>query len=197
MPVAAIPFKSPPPFELPFYIAEALRELSLPAAIEHVERILMDSGCADAILSVVLDGAGHLRPGPYRAHDPHVETALKGVYDEMCTLQPALDSEPGRQDFMGQAIAAGQPLLMMGDVTEGAADPFPATMRGYLLHGEKTGNVGFMYVFPIKDDSGAVHGAMALHRWLASGPLNHDQPAITHALILELARRAGQLSKQA
>ena len=49
----------------------------------------------------------------------------------------------------------------------------------------------------IKDESGAVHGALALHRWLASGPLNHDQPAITHALILELARRAGQLAKQA
>jgi hypothetical protein len=98
---------------------------------------------------------------------------------------------------MGQAIAAGQPLLMMGDVADGTADPFPATMRGYLLHGEKTGNLGFLYVFPIKDESGAVHGALALHRWLASGPLNHDQPAITHALILELARRAGQLAKQA
>jgi hypothetical protein len=197
MPVAAIPFKSPAPFDLPPYIAEALRELSLPAAIEQVAQMLMDSGCADVILSAVVDGAGCVRPGPYRAQDPRHADAAQAIHTEMATEPLALDSDAGRANFLVQAINGGQPLLMMGDVTPEGNDPFPAAFRAYLLQGQAQANVGFLYVFPLKDDDGNVHGALALHRALGSGPLNHDQPAITHALVLELSRRAGQLAKQA
>lgn len=196
MPVTAIPFKSPAPFDLPPYIGESLRDLSLPAAIEQVEQILMDSGCADVILSVLVDGNGQLRPGPYRTHDPRVADTIQDVHGEMAGRALAADSEAGRQDFMGQAVSGGQPLLMMGEVELRGSDPFPTAFRFYLLHGDQKNNLGFLYVFPVKDESGHVHGALALHRWLQSGPLNHDQPAITHALVLELAKRAGQLAQQ-
>jgi hypothetical protein len=196
MPITAIPFKSPAPFELPPYIGEALNELSLPAAIEQVEQILMDSGCADAILSVVVDGNRQLKPGPFRTQDPRVADTMQTVYEELAKRHLTLDSDEGRADFMGQAIHGGQPLLMMGDVALNEPDPFPTLLRFYLLHGDQKNNVGFLYVFPVKDEQGRVHGALALHRWLASGPLNHDQPAITHALVLALAHRAGQLANQ-
>lgn len=196
MPVTAIPFKSPPPFDLPPYLTESLRDMSLPAAVEQVEQILMDSGCADAILSALIDANGHVRPGPYRVHDARQTEAMKAVYDEMAGRNLALDSEEGRADFLGQAVHGGQPLLMMGELEPNGPDPFPAGLRTALLQGQPKANLGFMYVFPIKDENGRVHGAMALHRALGSGPLNHDQPAITHALILELARRAGHLADQ-
>lgn len=197
MPVAAIPFKSPAPFDLPPHITEGLNELSLPAAIEQVAQMLMDSGCADAIVSAVVDANGQLRPGPYRAQDERVTDALAAVHADMAAHAPALDSDAGRQHFLGQGIHAAQPLLMMGDVELQAPDAFPTAFRFYLLRGNPKHNLGFLYVFPLKDEQGRVHGAMALHRWLESGPLNHDQPAITHALILALSRRAGQLAKQA
>lgn len=197
MPVAAIPFKSPAPFDLPPHITEALRELSLPAAIEQVAQLLMDSGCADVIVSAVVDGAGCVRPGPYRVQDARLADALQAVYAEMADQPLALDSEAGRANFLVQAIQGGSPLLMMGDVTPTGTDPFPSAFRAYLLQGQAQANLGFLYVFPLKDDEGQVHGALALHRALGSGPLNHDQPAIAHALVLELSRRAGQLAKQA
>lgn len=196
MPITAIPFKSPPPFELPGAIAESLHDRSLPAAFEQVEKILLDAGCADTLLSVIVDANGQLRPASYRASDERVVDTLGDVYAEMTKHPVTLDSEAGRKDFMGQAIHAGQPLLMMGDVSVHEADGFPTALRFYLLRGNQTNNIGFLYVFPVKDDEGQIHGAIAVHRWLASGPLNHDQPAITHALILELAKRASQLAKQ-
>jgi hypothetical protein len=197
MPIAAIPFKSPPAFDLPPYVADSLKEQSLPGAFEQVEKILIDAQCADTLLSVIKDGNGCLRPASYRAVDDRVMDTLGDVYQEMADHPVSLDSDAGRANFFGQAVTAGSPLLMMGDVEFNVPDPFPTALRFYLLHGSQKNNIGFLYVFPVKDEAGTVYGAIAVHRWLASGPLNHDQPAITHALMLALAQRAAALAAQA
>lgn len=79
---------------------------------------------------------------------------------------------------------------MMGELEAAEPGPFPPAFAGYLLDGAPRANVGFLYVFPLVDATGKAHGALALHRRLAAGPLNHDQPAIAQALVTELAARA-------
>lgn len=190
MPVAAIPFKSPAPFELPPHLTDALRGMPFAAAAQQVLEIMRDSGCADLLLVALKDPEGTLRPGPSLAHAPMHEVAAEAVEAEIEQRALVLDSEEGRQNFMGQAIHGGQPLLMMGEVAQGEPDPFPASFRSYVLQGQAKANLGFLYVFPLMDEAGTAHGAIALHRGLGSGPLNHDQPAIVNALVRELGPKA-------
>lgn len=190
MAVAAIPFKSPAPFELPPHLTEALQAMPFADAARQVLEIMRDSGCADLLLVALKDAQGTLRPGPSLAYAPANAEAAAAIEAEIGERALALDSEAGRADFMGQAITGGQPLLMMGEVAEGEPAPFPESFRRYLLQGQEKANLGFLYVFPLTDPAGAAHGAIALHRSLASGPLNHDQPAIVNALVRELGPKA-------
>jgi hypothetical protein len=191
MPIAAIPFKSPAPFELPPHLLDAIRGMPFGAAAQQVLEIMRDSGCADLLLVAVKDTEGRLTAGPALTYNPGEASIAEAVEAEIDQRRLALDSEAGREDFMGRAVTGGQPLLMMGDVVEGEPDPFPKSFRAYILKGQPKNNLGFLYVFPLTDSAGQTHGAIALHRGLASGPLNHDQPAIVHALVTELGARAG------
>lgn len=70
-----------------------------------------------------------------------------------------------------QAMDARSPMLFMAT---GTAEGQPA---------------GFHYVLPLIGDAGEPLGTLSLHRWLPSGPMNHDQPAIASALCELLVRR--------
>lgn len=190
MPVAAIPFKSPAPFELPGHLVEALRTMPFTAAAEQVLAIMRDSGCADLIVVTLKDAQGRLSPGPSLATDPRHALIAQEIEAEIDQHAWTLDSEAGKGSFFGQAILGGQPLLMMGEVASNEPDPFPPSFRNYLLAGQGKANLGFLYVFPLQDEAGTAHGAIALHRSLPSGPLNHDQPAIVNALVRELGPKA-------
>ncbi|MDB5100983.1 MAG: hypothetical protein JWM80_5404 [Cyanobacteria bacterium RYN_339] len=177
MPVTAIPFRSPPPYELPPHVVESLRQLDAPAAAVQVLELLRQLDAADAQL--VAFGRDELEPGP----------AL-GDHEGLTQALEQLRSPGPSTDFLRQAIAQGGPLLMMGELEAAEPAPFPPAFAGYLLGGAERANVGFLYVFPLMDAQGAAHGALALHRTLTAGPLNHDQPAIAQALVTELAARA-------
>lgn len=191
MPIAAIPFKSPAPFELPPHLLDALRGMPFTAAAQQVLEIMRDSGCADLLLVAMKNAEGQLVAGPALSYSPNEASIAEAVEAEIDQRRLALDSDAGREDFLGRAVTGRQPLLMMGDVVDGEADPFPASFRAYILKGQPKNNLGFLYVFPLLDAAGEAHGAIALHRGLASGPLNHDQPAIVHALVTELGARTG------
>jgi hypothetical protein len=141
-----------------------------------VQELLRQLDAAEAQL--VAFGREELTPGP----------VLGGA-----GLEQALDQvrQPGATpDFLRQAIERRTPLLMMGELDAAEPGPFPPAFAGYLLGGAAKANVGFLYVFPLLDAQGEPHGALALHRSLPAGPLNHDQPAIAQALVTELAARA-------
>jgi hypothetical protein len=176
MPVTAIPFRSPPAFDLPPHVIDGLRRLPAPAAASEALELLGQLDAADGQL--VAFGTGQLAPGPVAAGNP----AEHGLLTQ--TLEQAAGGS-----FLHQAIERGAPLLFMGEVEPGDAN-FPPAFTSYLLAGAPKANIGFLYVFPLLDEQGGAHGVLALHRKLGAGPLNHDQPAIAQALASELAQRA-------
>lgn len=181
MPVVAIPFKSPPAFELPPHVVDGLRELPAAGAASQALSLLSQIDAADAQWVAFRDATGKLTPGPVDASDPMAKEALQRG------LEALADAPAG--EAMHRAVETGSALLLMGDLEAG--DPaVPAPIASYLLGGEAKAPIGFLYVLPLLDASGTARGAMALHRPLAAGPLNHDQPAIAHALAAEIAARA-------
>jgi hypothetical protein len=157
-------------------VIDGLRQQDARAAAADVLELLRQLDAAEAQL--VAFGKDELTPGPVLGGQG-LDQALEQV------RQPG-----GTPDFLRQAIERGTPLLLMGELRQDEPGPFPPAFAGYLLGGAASANVGFLYVFPLVDEHGAAHGALALHRPLQAGPLNHDQPAIAQALVTELAARA-------
>lgn len=62
MPVTAIPFRSPPPYDLPPHVVDGLRQQDARAAAGDVLELLRQLDAADAQL--VAFGADELAPGP-------------------------------------------------------------------------------------------------------------------------------------
>lgn len=87
---------------------------------------------------------------------------------------------PAEGDLFARAGAEGKALLVMGEPEGGERAGLPAAVLAAL-----GGNAGFSYLFPLSPDA-----ALGVFRRMASGPLNHDQPAITAALVELLAAKA-------
>lgn len=181
MPVTAIPFRSPPPFELPPHVLEEMRRLPLEAAAEQALDLLGQLDAADAQATVFARGAG-LVAGPVWGGDAEAAAAFAEGMREIAA--------GGAADFMRQALEKRSALLLMGELEAGKQELVPAAIATHLLAGQPRAQLGFLYVLPLVDATGQAHGALALHRPLAAGPLNHDQPAIANALAAELAERA-------
>ncbi|HEY9720678.1 MAG TPA: hypothetical protein V6D47_01610 [Oscillatoriaceae cyanobacterium] len=180
MPLTAIPFKAPPPFELPPVITNEIGALSFEQAAQHALELLLESGCGDAFLTVRLD-SGKLVPGPGLGAGPDADQALAET--------GAALTGGATVNFLDEAIAANQPLLLMGELAADETVAFPDAFKRYLLRGAQRAPIGFLYVFPLDDTAGQARGALAIHRGLTAGPLNHDQPAIAHALARALGER--------
>lgn len=178
MPLTAIPFKAPPPFELPPVIADEMAALPFEQAAGHALELLLESGCGEGFLIARMEG-GKLLPGPVLGATEPAQRALAETAGAL-----------GRGETLGyldEAIAANRPLLVMGEVAPDAA--LPEAFKGYLLGGVERASIGFLYVFPLVNAAGNARGALAIHRGLTAGPLNHDQPAIAHALAHALGAR--------
>lgn len=170
MPVTAIPFKAPAPFEIPPHMADPIRTGAPDAAGLQALQLLQQIDAGDALAIAWADAGGAMKAGPFLGGDGAAEGALRTL----------ADGGPG--PFMARAVADAKPLLYMGEVAEADAEPFPAGFKAWLLGGAPAANVGFLYVYPLLAPDGAARGALMIHRSLAAGPLNHDQPAIAHAL---------------
>lgn len=170
MPVTAIPFKAPAPFDIPPHMAAPIRQSAPEAAGEQALALLQQVDAGDAMAIAWADEAGGLSGGPFFAADGGAHAALGAMAAGQLGA------------FLHPAVADAKPLLYMGEVTDADGGPFPPALHTWLLGGQAVANVGFLYVYPLLDPAGKARGALMIHRSLAAGPLNHDQPAIAHAL---------------
>lgn len=156
MPVMAVPFSPPAPFDIPAPLAERVSGApDLASASKEAFDLLLGLEAADAL--AVAKG------GRIVASTPELEG-----------LRLAPD------DLFARAAAGARALLVMGEPEAGEASGLPEAVIAAL-----GGNAGFSYLFPLGPDA-----ALGLFRRTASGPLNHDQPAITAALVGLLAAKA-------
>lgn len=192
MPIAAIPFKSPAPYDLPELFLKPFQDASREGAVEAAFALMSQVDTAEFYASVFVE-AGHLVPGPFRSARPDTEAALEAAAAELAGRPLLLEGPEGREHYMARAVHAGSPVLMMGELVADENSPFPDGLHRHLLAGQERGQLGFCYAFPLVDEAGHVHGAIGLRRSLAEGPMNHDQPAIAHAAVLAAGRRLGAI----
>ncbi len=170
MPVTAIPFKAPAPFDIPPHMADPIRLAAPETAGEQALALLQQVDAGDAMAIAWADANGRLSGGPFAA----VDGGATGALAAMAAGQVG--------EFMARAVTEGKPLLYMGEVADADPEPFPPAFKTWLLGSSAAANIGFLYVFPLLAPAGQARGALMIHRSLAAGPLNHDQPAIAHAL---------------
>lgn len=170
MTVTAIPFKAPAPFDIPPHMGDPIRQAALETAGEQALALLRQVDAGDAMAIAWADATGQLSGGPFLAADGEAA----GMLATMAAGQLGA--------FMARAVSEARPLLYMGEVADADQEPFPPAFKGWLLAGAATANIGFLYVFPLLAPAGQACGALMIHRTLAAGPLNHDQPAIAHAI---------------
>ncbi|MEB3329738.1 MAG: hypothetical protein VKQ33_10945 [Candidatus Sericytochromatia bacterium] len=167
MPLAAIPFKSPPAFELHPMMADPIRQGPWPEAVGRALELLVGLDAGEAMAVVRRDAAGRLAVSA-----THGTTA--GAQAALAAWAASPPPEAATDAFVGRVLREGQPLLMMGAATPSDAAPLPEVLRGSLL---AEGQLGFVYLYPIAGEA-----ALMIHRPLPAGPLNHDQPAIAQAV---------------
>ena len=178
MPVAAIPFKAPAPFEIPPHMADPIRHAAPDAAGQRALQLLQQVDAGDAFAIAWAGPDGQITAGPFLGGDGAAEGALRAMADE------------GPGAFMARAVTEARPWLYMGEVTADDMETFPVAFKTWLLGGAAAANIGFIYAYPLLTPAGVARGALMIHRSLASGPLNHDQPAIAHALAYLLGEAA-------
>lgn len=187
MSVQGVAFRPPDPYPLPADFAGHLRSQPEADALRMIAQLLVDNHCADLAFIERLDRDGHLRLVAAAGVGPGAVQVAQDLMVDSAQTSYALESEAGAASTSGQAIKAGSGMLFMGEITaDEAALPQPR-LRSYLLGGADKANLGFYYVNPIVDATGKAHGTVTLSRSLASGALNHDQPALVRALVLLLA----------
>lgn len=174
MPLTAIPFRLPEALALPeALVAPIAAAPDWRAAANLALELLQQVDAFAWAFSVGQEADGRLLAGPWRARGPRAE-AIEALSFALAA-RPAPLEEAG---VVGQALAEGQPRLVMGEALPGQDPVAPGAFRRALA-GEG-GALGFVYVLPF--GAGPRRGALVLGRALADGPLNHDQPALASAL---------------
>lgn len=185
MSVSIIPFKMPEPMDIPEHIVAALRQLPGDKAVVKAMNLLMEIDVAETMLYERVTTGGELQLG-------EVVSRRGARAQELMTLlqQEEFYGMPLCGDgnsLAGKAFAAQSSLLVMGSTEAGGENPLPKAVSKFLLPGNGTGNVGFIYVLTFSSRNGQPLGALTLMRPLAAGPLNHEQPNITERVRVELS----------
>lgn len=183
MPLASIPFKSPPAFDLPPMMAEPLRTAPRSEAAQAAIDLLTQVDAGEALAVVFVDSQGTLTPGAAHGSTPQCQQALEAWHRE----SPAAITP---HDLFGKVILEGQPLLWMGDLRAEDDTPLSPSFKEHLLGGAPQAPLGFLYAYPLPGRFEKPVGALIIHRPLAAGPLNHDQPAIAQAVAQLLGEAA-------
>ena len=185
MAISVIPFNMPEPIEIPVHIVAALRQLPRDEAVAKAMNLLMEVDVAETLLYERVDADGILQLGEVvsassaRAHELKRLLGQDEVYgNPLCGDGPSL---------AGKAFADKTSLLVMGKAEAGEEIPLSPGLSRFLLPGDGTGNIGFIYVLTFISRNGQPLGALTLMRPLAAGPLNHEQPNITERVRLELS----------
>jgi len=183
VPLASIPFKSPPPFELPPMMAQPLRTSPRQAAAEAALELLGQLDAGEAMAVAFVSDEGHPVLSAVRGSTTAAEKALDAWRAEA-------SGPPSANDLVGKTLLEGQPLLFMGEAQADDASPLPASLKAHLLAGATQAPIGFLYTYPLPGPDHKPLGALIIHRPLAAGPLNHDQPAIAQAVAILLGEAA-------
>lgn len=192
MAIMGVPFKAPAPYPLPEDFAAHLRSQAPDEARRMICQLLVDNQCGDLILVEAPGSDGRLQVVAAAGADARAQQAADALVAQ-AAAEAYPQPEAGTADApMGATVMqAGAAQLVMGEVD--AADrrlPQP-TLRAFLLNGQDKANIGFVYYNPIVDETGTARGALAIFRYLPSGPLNHDQPALVAALVRILGQSMG------
>ena len=185
MAISVIPFNMPEPMEIPEHIVAALRRLPGDEAVAKAMNLLMEIDVAETLLYERVEADGVLKPG-------EVVSASSARAQELKRLlgQDEVYGNPLRGDgpsLAGKAFADKTSLLVMGAVEPGEEIPLSPGLSRFLLPGDGTGNIGFVYVLTFISRNGQPLGALTLMRPLSAGPLNHEQPNITERVRRELS----------
>ncbi|MEB3196880.1 MAG: hypothetical protein VKP62_06710 [Candidatus Sericytochromatia bacterium] len=183
MPIARIPFQSPPPFDLPEAFAEPLTSLPVPEAAERALDLLGQLEAGDVMAFFAPTADGGVRVLAARAGSPLGELALAAWPAE--SAQAHFSETP---PVLAEAQVAQRPLLCMGQLDEAEAPAWSSPLQAYFRAEGWGAQLGFLYVYPCQTAAGRPVGALWVHRALTAGPLNHDQPAIVAAVASLLCR---------
>ncbi|MBC7545219.1 MAG: hypothetical protein H7338_21035 [Candidatus Sericytochromatia bacterium] len=188
MAIMGIPFKAPAPYPLPEDFAAHLQAQSAKEALGMISRLMIDHQCADLAFIEQLGADGQVRIVAAAGADAPAARAATDLLADAAglayPLPPAGDTVP-----MAATVIHGKAgLLVMGELAPDDTKLPQAPLRTFLLGGATAANIGFAYYNPITAPDGTVLGTMNLFRYTASGPLNHDQPALVNALLQILGR---------
>lgn len=192
MAIMGVPFKAPAPYPLPEDFASHLRSQAPADAMRMICQLLVDNQCGDLIFVESLAPDGTLRVAAAAGADALAQRTADALLAQADAESYALSAEGGPGTPMSSlVIQAKAAQLVMGEVTPDDPTLPQATLRQFLLNGQDKANIGFVYYNPIVDGSGTTRGALNIFRHLPSGPLNHDQPALTAALVAILGQAMG------
>jgi hypothetical protein len=183
VPLASIPFKSPAAFDLPSAISEPIRGARQDEAAQAALELLAQLDAGDAMAIAFVDARGGMRLEAVYGATPDAEQALR---EWSWDVEAALSS----QDAFGKAVLDAHPLLFMGDLHRDDTGPLAPSFKAYVLGHASQAALGFLYAYPLPGPEDKAVGALIIHRTLAAGPLNHDQPAIVQAIALLLGEAA-------
>ena len=183
MAIMGIPFKAPAPYPLPEDFAAHLRSQAAASALGMIGRLLVDHQCADLVFIEQLGTDGVMRIATAAGVDARAKDTAAALLAEADSLAYPLPPAGEGIPMAATVMHGGAGLLVMGELTPDDTKLPQAPLRAFLLDGAATANIGFVYYNPIVAPDGTVLGTANLFRYLASGALNHDQPALVNALL--------------
>ena len=179
MAVTVIPFQMPEPMEIPAHIVEHLRQLPTDEAVRKGMELLLQIEAADVLVWERLDAEGRLQLGDVQTRQGSADGWRQALEGQAFYGEPVSDEGSG---LAGRALASGSALLVLGQAEATGSPELPAALTRALIGGDGGGNVGFLYVLPLRAEDGTTRGVLTLIRGAGEGPLNHDQPNITEAM---------------
>jgi hypothetical protein len=189
MAIMGVPFKAPAPYPLPEDFTAHLLSQPTADALRMMAQLLVDNQCGDLVFIETLGSDGKLRVTAAAGADAKAQQTAAALLAQADAMAYPLPAEVGPDAPMAVSVMQAKAAqLVMGELTPEDTKLPQAPLRQFLLDGQEKANIGFVYYNPILDASGTARGSLNLFRRLPAGPLNHDQPAFTHATVLLLGQ---------
>jgi hypothetical protein len=191
MAIMGVPFKSPAPYPLPEDFTAHLRSQPPAETMTMVAKLMIDNQCGDLIFIEALGPDGTLTIAAAAGADARAQRTADALVSQADAMAYALPAAGADGPMAATVIHGKAPLLVMGELTPEDPTLPQAPLRQFLLGDADKANIGFVYYNPIVSPSGQALGSLAIFRYLASGPLNHDQPALVAALVEIIGQTLG------
>jgi hypothetical protein len=192
MAIMGVPFKSPAPYPLPEDFTAHLRSQPPAETMTMITKLMIDNQCGDLIVVEALGPDGTLKVAAAAGADALAQRTADALVSQADAIAYALPEAGAANGPMAATVIHGKAaLLVMGELTPEDTTLPQAPLRQFLLGEADKANIGFVYYNPIVSPTGQALGSLAIFRYLASGALNHDQPALVAALVEILGQTLG------